>query len=58
MGVGHVGDPRVSCDFSGTAEDVPDLPVYVLEMGSRGTVNFTRQALAANGWTAELSLGD
>jgi hypothetical protein len=26
--------------------------------GSRGTVNFTRQALAANDWIAELSLGD
>lgn len=49
--------PLLECHLSGTVT-VPDMAVYIVDLGRRGTVNFRRDDLAANGWQAELSIGD
>lgn len=41
--------------FSAT---VPDAPAYQIEVGSRGSVAFSRQELAKAGWRAQLTIGN
>lgn len=45
------------CVLEGAA-NVPDAEIYSIEAGRRGSVNFARADLAANNWTAALTLGD
>ncbi|HAM56443.1 MAG TPA: hypothetical protein DCQ64_14020 [Candidatus Rokubacteria bacterium] len=51
------GTLSFECYLTGTATGVPDQLVYVVEIGRRGAVNFTRADLAGNAWTAELNIG-
>lgn len=53
----HYGPLAFHCSLQGTAQNVPDQAVYSFEVGRRGTINYTREQLAANGWLAQLTLG-
>lgn len=54
----HYGPAPFHCSLQGRAENVPDAPIYSVEVGRRGTINFTRAQLEANGWLAQLTLGN
>lgn len=59
FGRGQLGNSSSECIFTGYPEDpVPDLPIYVIDTGRRGAVNFTHQELESHNWTAELSIGN
>ncbi len=48
----------IHCSLQGTADNVPDAAIYTVEVGRRGAINFTREQLEANGWLAQLTLGN
>lgn len=56
--IADYGPRAFECSLQGKATGVPDLPIYSVEVGRRGTVNFQRADLEADGWLARLSLGD
>jgi len=53
----HYGPLANHCSLQGRAENVPDQAIYSVEIGRRGTINFTRDQLEANGRLAQLTLG-
>lgn len=55
---GPVSRVPTECTFTTVVQDVPDAPTYGVEVGTRGTVLFSRADLAGNNWTAQLVLGD
>ncbi len=48
---------RERCVFRFALNDIPDRPAYRITIGERGGLRYTREELAAAGWTVELSLG-
>lgn len=44
------------CIFTGEARGVPDLPLYTVDIGNHGAVNFTRDDLVRQNWRVELNI--
>jgi len=55
---GPLGLVPTECTFTTLVRDVPEAESYGIEVGSRGTVQFSDDELAAAAWFAELSIGD
>lgn len=52
------GDWTTECRFTAYAYEVPSAPFYSVDLGRRGSVQFSKSDLAATNWVAEISIGD
>jgi hypothetical protein len=61
IGTGALGqgtEVDAGCEFPFTVGNVPVAKFYKVEVGRRGTVNYSYADMEAASWKAELSLGD
>lgn len=49
--------PPRRCDYIFTVDELPAAPFYQVEVGERGSLDFSADDLGAQGWHVELTLG-
>ena len=57
-GTTFIGLTEVRCSFNFSISDVPEVPIYSLEVADRGTQSYTLQDMKAGRWTVALLLGN
>lgn len=50
--------PRVVCEFPFKVSDLPSSKFYSIEVGSRGSLEYTKEQLEKLGWQVSFSLGN
>lgn len=63
LGIAEFETPGTSpslgeCDFTATATNIPEVPFYAVDLGRRGSVQFSLSELEQHGWVAGLSIGN
>ena len=56
---GHIVETGFSnlCEFKFDFHDVPDMPLYQVEISRRGSLGFSKAELESQGWSISLTLG-